>query len=73
MSLYLLLTIVGILGGVLILVVIFCLLTQAKRADAYLEQMGLGEGGGWLENCQNGAGEVPEKEPIRTAGFVQGS
>ena len=73
LSLYLLVTIVGILGVVLILVVIFSLLSMAKKADACLEQMGLGEGGGWLENRQTGAGEVPEPEPIRTAGFVQGS
>ncbi len=61
--------IVGILGGVLILLVIFSLLRQAQREDAHLDQLGLGEGGGWLENCQNGAGEVPEQEPMRTAGF----
>lgn len=73
MSLYLLVTIVGILGEVLILVVIFSLLSMAKKADACLEQMGPGKGGGWLENRQNGAGEVPEKEPIGTAGFVKGS
>ncbi len=57
MSLYLLATIVGILGGVLILVVIFSLLSLAQKGEAYLDQMGLGEGGGWLKNRQNGAGE----------------
>lgn len=63
MSLYLLATIAGILGGVLILVVIFSLLSHSQKGDVYLDQMGLGEGGGWLENRQNGVEKASEKSP----------
>ena len=73
MSLYLLATIIGILGGVLILMVIFSLLSQAQKGDAYLGQMGLGECGDRLETRQTEVGEAPDKESVRTAGLGQGS
>ena len=63
MFLGILATIVGISGGVLILVVIFSLLSCAQKGEAYLDQMGLGEGGGWLENRQNGVEKASEKSP----------
>lgn len=50
-----------ILGGVVIMVVIYCLLAMAQQADAYLDQLGLGEGGGGLENRPIGLAESPEE------------
>ncbi len=43
---------VGIIGGIFLLVVIFSLLPMAQRADAQAEQeLGLGREEGW-EDCQ---------------------
>ena len=39
--------------------VIFSLLSLAQQAEAYLDQMGLGEGGGWLENWPDRGGRIP--------------
>ena len=50
MSLYFLVMIVGILGGVFMLVVIFSLLSLAQKADTYLDHMGLGEAGDCLKS-----------------------
>ncbi len=58
MSLYWLAAIGGILGGALFL--IFSLLALAQRGDVHLDQMGLGEGGGWLENHPSGVEQPPE-------------
>ncbi len=53
-----------LLGGVLLLVVIYCLLAMAQRADAHLEQLGLGEAGGQSADRPTGMaaslGEGPE-------------
>ena len=73
MSLYFLVTIVGILGGVFMLVVIFSFLSMAQMEDPYLDQMGLGEAGDWLENRQIRAAESPDLEPVRTARCSHGS
>ena len=73
MSLYFLVMIVGILGGVFMLVVIFSLLSLAQKADTYLDQMGLGEAGDWLENRPIWAEESPDPEPVRTARCSHGS
>jgi hypothetical protein len=72
LSLYFLVTIVGILGGVFMLVVIFSLLSMAQMEDPYLDQMGLGEAGDWLENPKIWVEESPDIEPLRTAGCSHG-
>jgi hypothetical protein len=61
---------VGIIGGILLLVVIFSLLTMAKRADAQAEPVfGMGWEEGW-EDCQSRVEKVqtnqePFKELVR--------
>lgn len=61
MSLSALAAILGIFGGVLLLVVIFSLLTMAPRDDADLDQLELGEAGGWPETSPTAEGECLEK------------
>ncbi len=56
MSLFSLVLIVGVLGAITLLLLVYSLLCQAQKGDAYLEKMGLGEGScldNWLNRRDN--------------------
>lgn len=52
----------AILGAVLVLVVTYCLMAMAQRADDHLEQLGLGEAEGRWEDRQTEMAKIPLQE-----------